>query len=63
MIHSQIYFKLILLQRPAVVFSHLQEIERRFFEIVTDGSVTEVRLFLEEHSDFNINIVNFQVST
>jgi hypothetical protein len=46
-----------------VIFPFLQDIEKTFFEIVTMGSVTEVRMFLQDHPDFNINVVNFQVST
>lgn len=62
MTHPQIYFKVILLQHSSVVFPHLQEHEKRFFEIVADGSIIEARLFLEKHPDFNINAINYQVS-
>jgi hypothetical protein len=62
MTHLQVYFKVILLQHLGVAYPHLQNIEKRFFEVVADGSVTEVRLFLEKHPDFNINVINFQVS-
>ncbi|XP_011062977.1 PREDICTED: short transient receptor potential channel 4-like [Acromyrmex echinatior] len=48
------------LGNPGVMFPHLQELEKKFFEIVDDGSVTEARLFLEQHPDFNINAINFQ---
>ncbi|XP_025073004.1 transient receptor potential-gamma protein-like [Pogonomyrmex barbatus] len=50
------YFK----KRPGVVVLHLQELEKRFFDVVAEGSVAEVRLFLEQHPDFNINVINFQ---
>ncbi|XP_029161945.1 short transient receptor potential channel 5-like [Nylanderia fulva] len=43
-----------------VIFPHFQELEKRFFELVTDGNIVEVRLFLEDHPDFNINATNFQ---
>ncbi|KMQ97082.1 short transient receptor potential channel 5-like protein [Lasius niger] len=43
-----------------VIFPHLQELEKRFFEIVTDGNIPEARVFLEDHPEFNINATNFQ---
>lgn len=46
-----------------MVLPHLQANEKRFFEMVADGNVAEVRSFLEEYPDFNVNAVNFQVST
>lgn len=54
--------RLFFLQNPSVAFSQLQELEKRFFDTVAEGSVAEVRSFLEDHPDFNINAVNFQVS-
>ncbi|KAM0727282.1 Short transient receptor potential channel 5 [Formica fusca] len=45
---------------PGVIFPHLQELEKRFFELVADGNVADVRLFLQDHPDFNINATNFQ---
>lgn len=59
----QVYLKVIWLQNPGVIFPHLQELEKRFFEIVTDGNIPEARVFLEDHPEFNINATNFQVST
>lgn len=53
---------LFLLQPPSVIFPQLQDPEKRFFEVVAEGNVAEVRLFLDEHPDFNINVINFQVS-
>ncbi|KYN39104.1 Short transient receptor potential channel 5 [Trachymyrmex septentrionalis] len=47
-------------EHSGVMFPQLQELEKRFFEIVDDGSVTEARLFLKQHPDFNINAINFQ---
>lgn len=63
MCSHRVYLKVIWLQHPGVVFPHLQEIEKRFFEIVADGNVAEVRSFLEDQPEFNINATNFQVST
>lgn len=58
-----LHLNVILLQPgTGVAFPHLQELEKRFFEIVASGSVSEVRSFLEDHPNFNINAMNFQVS-
>lgn len=60
---SSFYLNVILLQPSGVIFPHLQELEKRFFDIVEGGSVSEVRFFLEDNPKFNINVMNFQVSS
>ncbi|XP_014479025.1 PREDICTED: short transient receptor potential channel 4-like [Dinoponera quadriceps] len=47
-------------QFPSVIFPLLQELEKKFFDVVADGNVAEVRLFLDENPKFNVNVMNFQ---
>lgn len=48
-------------QESAVMISYLQELEKHFFELVAHGNVPDVREFLENNPQFNINAVDFQV--
>ncbi|XP_017886297.1 short transient receptor potential channel 4-like [Ceratina calcarata] len=52
--------KIEVIRQPSVVIPHLQELEKHFFELVSYGNVPDVRQFLEEHPDFNINVIDFQ---
>lgn len=49
-------------RRPSVILPQLQNIEKKFFELVASGDVNAAKEFLQEHHGFNINCVNFQVS-
>lgn len=46
---------------PGVLLPVLEESERIFHELVGEGCVSDVRMFLQEHPGFNINCINFQV--
>lgn len=50
----------LLSQKPSLVLPQLQEIEKKFFELVSSGNVDAVRAFLEENRTFKVNCVNFQ---
>ncbi|KAK2575805.1 hypothetical protein KPH14_007189 [Odynerus spinipes] len=47
-------------QHGSVTLPQLQELEREFFELVANGSVAEVELYLNTRPDFKINVTNFQ---
>lgn len=44
-----------------MTISYLQELEKHFFELVAHGNVPDVREFLENNPQFNINAIDFQV--
>ncbi|XP_045470630.1 short transient receptor potential channel 4-like isoform X1 [Harmonia axyridis] len=46
--------------KSSILLPHLQANEKKFFELVHSGDVEDVRKFLENNLDFNINCVNFQ---
>ncbi|XP_065162715.1 short transient receptor potential channel 4-like [Atheta coriaria] len=46
--------------RSSILLPHLQQSEKKFFELVATNDVDEVRQFLDENPGFNINCVNFQ---
>ncbi|XP_066148800.1 short transient receptor potential channel 5-like [Euwallacea fornicatus] len=46
--------------RPSILLPHLQESEKKFFELVASGDVLAVKHYLDSNSGFNINCVNFQ---
>ncbi|XP_014599080.1 PREDICTED: short transient receptor potential channel 5-like [Polistes canadensis] len=46
--------------RGNVTLPQLQETEQDFFELVANGSVAEVELYLNVHPDFKINVTNYQ---
>ncbi|XP_050302475.1 short transient receptor potential channel 5-like [Anthonomus grandis grandis] len=46
--------------RPSILLPHLQESEKKFFELVASGDVLAVKDYLEKIPNFNINCVNFQ---
>ncbi|XP_044267214.1 short transient receptor potential channel 4-like isoform X2 [Tribolium madens] len=50
----------LLIPRPSILLPHLQDSEKRFFELVHSGDVAAVNEFLSENPGFNINCVNFQ---
>ncbi|XP_060517765.1 short transient receptor potential channel 4-like [Cylas formicarius] len=50
----------VLMPRPSIILPHLQESEKKFFELVTAGDVITVKEYLEANRGFNINCVNFQ---
>lgn len=50
----------ILVPRPSIVLPHLQDKEKKFFELVASGDVISVKEFLETNRDININCTNFQ---
>ncbi|XP_071867020.1 transient-receptor-potential-like protein [Bombus fervidus] len=47
-------------RESVVAISYLQELEKHFFELVAYGNVPDVREFLENNPQFNINAVDFQ---
>lgn len=47
-------------KKSSIILPHLQESEKKFFELVAAGDVGNVKSFLDENSDFNINCMNFQ---
>lgn len=49
-----------LLPRPSILLPHLQESEKKFFELVASGDVLAVKDYLASNPNFNINCVNFQ---
>ncbi|RZC42137.1 short transient receptor potential channel 4, partial [Asbolus verrucosus] len=49
-----------LIPRPSVLLPHLQQSEKRFFQLVHSGDTIAVGDFLTENPGFNINCVNFQ---
>lgn len=46
--------------RSSILLPHLQQSEKKFFELVHSGDVLAVTDFLKENENFNINCVNFQ---
>ncbi|CAG9767715.1 unnamed protein product [Ceutorhynchus assimilis] len=50
----------ILAPRPSILLPHLQESEKKFFELVASGDVLAVKDYLEKNPGFNVNCVNFQ---
>lgn len=46
--------------RSSIMLPHLQQSEKKFFELVHSGDVVAVEDFLKENENFNINCVNFQ---
>lgn len=48
-------------QIPGVFLPQLEELQKYFFDLVANGNILEVKSFLQERPNFNINIVNFQV--
>ncbi|KAF7285240.1 hypothetical protein GWI33_011561 [Rhynchophorus ferrugineus] len=46
--------------KPSIILPHLQESEKKFFELVASGDVLSVKDFLDKNTGFNINCVNFQ---
>ncbi|XP_033344032.1 short transient receptor potential channel 4-like [Bombus vosnesenskii] len=47
-------------RESSVTISYLQELEKHFFELVAHGNVPDVREFLENNPQFNINAIDFQ---
>ena len=45
----------------SVLLPVLEDSEKLFHELVASGDVSAVSDFLNKHSDFNINCVNYQV--
>lgn len=50
----------VLAPRPSILLPHLQESEKKFFELVASGDVLAVKEYLEKSPGFNVNCVNFQ---
>lgn len=50
----------VLAPRPSILLPHLQESEKKFFELVVSGDVLAVKDYLDKNPDFNINCTNFQ---
>ncbi|KAF7407771.1 hypothetical protein HZH66_002308 [Vespula vulgaris] len=46
--------------RGNVTLPQLQEIEQEFFDLVANGTIAEVELYLRVHPDFKINATNYQ---
>nr|XP_022919022.1 short transient receptor potential channel 4-like [Onthophagus taurus] len=47
-------------KRASILLPHLQEPEKRFFELVATNELQRVKEFLLDNPTFNINCVNFQ---
>ena len=50
----------VLQPRASILLPHLQQSEKKFFELVSANDLPSVKEFLQEHPGFNINCVNFQ---
>lgn len=49
------------MKRPSVVLPSLMEDEKYFHDLVKFGDLQEVKEFLKQRPEFNINCTNFQV--
>ncbi|GJQ70227.1 hypothetical protein Trydic_g22680 [Trypoxylus dichotomus] len=47
-------------KRASILLPHLQQSEKKFFELVQANDLQAVKEFLQENHGFNINCVNFQ---
>lgn len=50
-------------RKASVLLPILEDIERIFHDLVASGDVCATRLFLQNHPNFNINCVNYQVNS
>lgn len=49
-------------RKASVLLPVLEDIEKVFHDLVASGDVAATKNFLNNHQDFNINCVNYQVN-